>query len=53
MIDSGMALSQMVLQCIAVIIKETGMDVEIKDVPNKELRIYLYDMLGKTKDKRI
>lgn len=47
MIDSGMALSQKVLQCIAVIIKETGMDVEIKDVPNKELRIYLYDMLGK------
>lgn len=47
MIDSGMALSQKVLQCIAVIIKETGMEVEIKDVPNKELRIYLYDMLGK------
>lgn len=47
MIDSGMALSQMVLQCIAVIIRETGMEVEIEDVPNKELRIYLYDMLGK------
>ncbi len=47
MINSGMALSQKVLQCIAVILKETGMEVEIKDVPNKELRIYLYDMLGK------
>ena len=47
MINSGMALSQIVLQCIAVIIKETGMDIEIKNVPNKELRIYLYDMLGK------
>ena len=47
MIDSGMALSQVALKCIAVIIKETGLDVDIQSVPNKELKIYLYDMLDK------
>ena len=47
MINSGMALSQVALKCIAVIIKETGMDVNIQAVHNKELKIYLYDMLGK------
>ena len=51
MISSGMALSQKSLRCIVHIIKETGFDVDIQSVPNKELKIYLYDMLGQVPHK--
>lgn len=47
---SGMALSQVTLQSIAVILKEAGSRLEIGQVPNKELRIYLYDTLGQVPD---
>ncbi|WP_029544511.1 hypothetical protein [Selenomonas sp. AB3002] len=45
MINSGMALSQESLRCIVHIIKEMGIEVDIQSIPNKELKIYLYDMM--------
>ncbi len=47
---SGMALSKSTLQSVAVILKEEGSRLEIGQVPNKELRIFLYDTLGQVPD---
>lgn len=53
MINSGMALSQESLRCIVHIIKETGIEVDIQSIPNKELKIYLYDMMGQVPHKAL
>lgn len=43
---SGMALSQETLDCVVVIMQELDMlSLDLATIPNKELRVRLYDQL--------